>query len=109
MSRRLPPNKRRAGRHRAALPRIRLAEPFEALRDASDQLLAETGARPKIFLATLGTPAEFTPRASFAKNFFETGGIEAVSELRGRHAGLAAAFKARRHRFGLPVLVGQNL
>ena len=61
-----------------ALPRIRLAEPFEALRDASDHILATTGARPKVFLATLGTQAEFTPRASFAKNFFEAGGIEAV-------------------------------
>ncbi len=63
----------------SALPRIRLAEPFEALRDISDRILAKTGARPRIFLATLGTPAEFTPRATFAKNFFEAGGIEAVS------------------------------
>ena len=62
-----------------ALPRIRLAEPFEALRDASDRVLAKTGARPRIFLATLGTPAEFTPRATFARNFFEAGGIEAVT------------------------------
>ena len=38
-----------------------------------------TGARPKIFLANLGTLAEFTARATFAKNFFEAGGIEAVS------------------------------
>jgi methylmalonyl-CoA mutase len=61
------------------LPRIRLAEPFEALRDASDRILATTGARPKIFLANLGTPAAFTARATFAKNFFEAGGIEAVT------------------------------
>jgi len=62
-----------------ALPRIRLAEPFEALRDRSDRFLARTGARPRIFLATLGSPAEFNARMSFAKNFFEIGGIEAVS------------------------------
>ncbi|MFZ1920837.1 MAG: methylmalonyl-CoA mutase subunit beta [Xanthobacteraceae bacterium] len=62
-----------------ALPRIRLAEPFEALRDRSDQILAMTGTRPRIFLATLGTPAEFNARVTFAKNFFEVGGIEAVS------------------------------
>ena len=61
-----------------ALPRLRLAEPFEQLRERSDKMLAKTGARPKIFLANLGTPAEFTARASFAKNFFEAGGIEAV-------------------------------
>jgi methylmalonyl-CoA mutase len=60
------------------LPRIRLAEPFEALRDASDRILARTGARPTIFLANLGTPADFTARASFAKNFFAAGGIEAA-------------------------------
>jgi methylmalonyl-CoA mutase len=60
------------------LPRLRLAEPFERLRDRSDSILAATGARPKIFLATLGTPAEFTARANFAKSFFEAGGIEAV-------------------------------
>ncbi len=57
---------------------IRLAEPFEVMRDASDRVLAETGARPKIFLANLGTPAEFSARSTFAKNFFEAGGIEAV-------------------------------
>jgi methylmalonyl-CoA mutase len=61
-----------------ALPRIRLAEPFEALRDKSDAILARTGARPKIFLANLGTAAEFTARAMFAKSFFEAGGIEVI-------------------------------
>jgi len=60
------------------LPRLRLAEPFETLRDRSDQILAATGARPKIFLATIGAAADFTARENFAKNFFEAGGIEAV-------------------------------
>jgi methylmalonyl-CoA mutase len=62
-----------------ALSAHRLAERFEELRDTSDRLLRETGARPKIFLANLGPLAVFTPRASFAKNFFECGGIEAVT------------------------------
>jgi len=62
-----------------ALPRIRLAEPFERLREASDRMLAERGARPKVFLANLGRPSDFTARATFAKNFFEAGGIEAVT------------------------------
>lgn len=60
------------------LEAIRLAEPFEALRDKSDHLLARKGTRPKVFLANLGTPADFTARATFTKSFFETGGIEAV-------------------------------
>jgi methylmalonyl-CoA mutase len=77
----------------APLPRMRLALPFEALRDASDRILAATGARPKVFLATLGTPADFTARATFARNFFEVGGIEAVSGA-GKAADLGAAFTA---------------
>jgi methylmalonyl-CoA mutase len=77
----------------AALPRIRLAEPFEQLRDTSDKILAATGARPKVFLAALGKPADFNARANFAKNFFEAGGIEVVGGEDGPSP-LAAAFKA---------------
>ena len=61
------------------LPAARLAEPFETLRDASDRVLQATGARPKVFLANLGKPSDFTARATFAKNFYEAGGIEAIS------------------------------
>jgi methylmalonyl-CoA mutase len=74
-----------------ALAPIRLAQPFEMLRDASDRRLAATGARPKIFLACLGSQADFTARATFAKNFFEAGGIEAVSG-QGDVSALGAAF-----------------
>ena len=77
-----------------ALPRIRLAEPFERLRDASDAVLAKTGARPKIFLANLGTPAEFGARATFARNFFAAGGIEAVGDEDPDRPALAGAYKA---------------
>lgn len=63
----------------APLPSIRLAEPFEALRDRSDAVLAKTSARPKVFLANLGRISDFTARATFAKNFYEAGGIEAVA------------------------------
>jgi methylmalonyl-CoA mutase len=73
---------------------IRLAAPFEALRDKSDSALKSSGARPKIFLANLGTAADFTARATFAKSFFETGGIEAIdTEGFADPAALAAAFK----------------
>jgi methylmalonyl-CoA mutase len=60
------------------LPSFRLAEPFERLRDRSDAVLKQTGARPKVFLANLGKPSDFTARATFAKNFYEAGGIEAA-------------------------------
>jgi methylmalonyl-CoA mutase len=62
-----------------SLPRIRLAEPYEGLRDRADDRLARTGARPRVFLANIGTAAEFAARANFAKNLFEAGGIEAPS------------------------------
>ncbi|RED37773.1 heterodimeric methylmalonyl-CoA mutase small subunit [Rhodopseudomonas thermotolerans] len=79
----------------AALTPIRVATPFETLRDKSDAVLAAKASRPKVFLANLGTPADFTARATFAKSFFETGGIEAVdSEGFTDPAALAGAFKA---------------
>ncbi len=56
------------------LARMRLAEPFEALRDAADRMKE----RPKVFLVNLGTAADFTARTTFARNFFEAGGIAAV-------------------------------
>ncbi len=78
----------------APLTRIRLAEPFEALRDESDRVFAASGARPRVFLANLGAPADFNARASFAKSFFEAGGIEAPSnEGFSSQAKMIAAFK----------------
>ncbi|HMF24174.1 MAG TPA: methylmalonyl-CoA mutase subunit beta [Pseudolabrys sp.] len=77
------------------LPHTRLAEPFEHLRDASDRMLANTGARPRVFLANLGKLSEFTARATFAKNFYEAGGIEALSNDGFKDlAAMVAAFKA---------------
>jgi methylmalonyl-CoA mutase len=91
----LTPSPRPATTAFAPLPRIRLAEPFEQLRDASDRLLTETGARPKVFLANLGTLAEFTARATFAKNFFEAGGIAAAtSDGFASRDTMVAAFKS---------------
>ena len=60
------------------LPAERLSEPFEALRDASDAYLDRTGARPTVFLATLGTLAKFTTAVTYARNFLAAGGIDAV-------------------------------
>jgi len=60
------------------LAQHRLAEGFEALRDASDAHLVATAKRPQVFLATLGTPADFTVRATWITNLLAAGGIEAV-------------------------------
>jgi methylmalonyl-CoA mutase len=91
----------------AAMPSVRMAEPFERLRDASDRILRETGARPRVFLANLGCLADFNARALFASSFFAVGGIEAATsdefasasqvaqgEVRTDLAALVAAFKA---------------
>jgi methylmalonyl-CoA mutase len=72
------------------LPRMRLAEPFERLRDRSGDYLAKHGARPKVFLACLGRPSDFNARASFAKSLFGAGGIDSVEATGGN---LAKGFK----------------
>jgi methylmalonyl-CoA mutase len=63
----------------APLTSRRDAAGFEGLRDASDERLAATGSRPRIFLANMGPIPEHKPRAGFATNFFEAGGIETLS------------------------------
>ncbi|MHA6782918.1 methylmalonyl-CoA mutase family protein [Pseudonocardia saturnea] len=60
------------------LPVYRPAEAYEAHRDRSDARLADTGTRPRAFLATLGPLAAYTARAGFARNLLQAGGIEAV-------------------------------
>lgn len=57
----------------------RYAQDFETLRFRSDAMARNNGARPKVALINMGTPADFTARATFAKNFFEAGGIEALA------------------------------
>lgn len=79
----------------APLAQHRLAEDYEALRDASDRHLDSTGARPKVFLANIGNVAEFTARASFSQNLFEAGGVEAVSGAGGdTSTAITADFKS---------------
>ena len=74
---------------------IRLAEPFERLRDRSDAVLKARGKRPSVFLANLGTAADFTARATFARSFFEAGGIAAIdSEGFSDPVALAVAYEA---------------
>jgi methylmalonyl-CoA mutase len=56
----------------------RWSEPFERLREASDAHLARTGKRPQVFLASLGELAAHAARSTWAKNFFASGGVEAI-------------------------------
>jgi len=78
------------------LPSFRWAEPYEDLRDAA-QLRDPEIDPPVVFLANLGAVATHTARATFAKNFFETGGIKALSsEGTESPADVAAAFTESR-------------
>jgi methylmalonyl-CoA mutase len=61
-----------------ALAPIRLAQPFERLRDCSDAFLRSTGARPKVYLAALGPEARHRRRVQFIREWLEVGGFEAV-------------------------------
>ncbi len=57
----------------------RFSAKFEQLRDASDAMLRATGQRPRVFLANMGPIAVHTARATYAQNFFEAGGFEAIA------------------------------
>lgn len=79
----------------AALPSVRLGEPFEALRDAADAFRVKTGSLPKVFLASLGPIVGHTARSTWIKNLLAAGGIEAVvSDGYASAQDAAAAFKA---------------
>jgi methylmalonyl-CoA mutase len=72
-----------------ALRPTRVAETFEALRDASDRYLLTHGVRPRAFMANLGTVAEHTTRSTWVVNALAVGGIEAQE-----HHGFADAAAA---------------
>jgi methylmalonyl-CoA mutase len=80
-----------------ALPVRPYGEPFEKLRDEP--------AEAKVFLATMGTVAAHTARATFASNLFASGGIDVVNQ--GRHDDVDAVLA---HYDGQPVvcLVGHD-
>jgi methylmalonyl-CoA mutase len=76
---------------RALVPQ-RLAQEFEDLRDRSDAFMHRHHRRPNVFLANFGAVAAFTARATFAKNFFEAAGIEAMgNDGFNDHAALCAS------------------
>lgn len=66
------------------------AEPFEELRASSDEWATSQGHHPRVFLANMGSPTHHTARATYAKNFFEAGGFEVISNNGFRDATAAA-------------------
>ncbi len=67
------------------------AEPFEALRNASDAWHAKHGKRPAVFLTNMGPVSHHTARATYSKNFFAAGGFEVISTDGFKDADSAAA------------------
>jgi methylmalonyl-CoA mutase len=61
-----------------ALAPIRLAEPFERLRDMSDAVLERGRSRPRVYLAALGPEPEHRRRVAFMRERLEAGGLEPV-------------------------------
>jgi methylmalonyl-CoA mutase len=61
-----------------ALAPIRLADPFERLRDMSDVMLRRTGLRPQVYLAALGPEPAHRRRVAFLREWLKAGGFEAV-------------------------------
>ena len=86
----------------------RRSEGFEALRDASDGYRDARGRRPSVLLAKLGPLAEHTARVTYAKNFFEAGGIEAVDARPIETPDHTAAVRAEHPDADLAVLCGND-
>src|SRR5208283_5764949 len=61
-----------------ALAPILLAEPFEALRDHSDEFLRAHGSRPKAYLVAIGPEPAHRGRVGFSREWLEAGGFEPV-------------------------------
>ncbi|WP_295557133.1 methylmalonyl-CoA mutase family protein [uncultured Hyphomicrobium sp.] len=57
----------------------RLAEPFEALRDAADAHAQKAGGELTVFLASLGAIIEHTARSTWIKNYLAAGGIGSLT------------------------------
>ena len=84
-----------------ALAPMRLAEPFEELRDRSDAALNQRSERAKAYLVAIGPEPVHRRRVAYMREWFEAGGVlsiydgeaatpdEAVARLRASGAGLA--------------------
>lgn len=79
----------------APLQRVRLGQDFDALRDASDAYLERTGKRPIVFLATIGSQAQYMTAAAYARNFLAAGGIATTGDGEGAdRAAIVRAFRS---------------
>jgi methylmalonyl-CoA mutase len=75
----------------APLAALRIAEPFERLRELSDAAQERHGARPKAFLAAIGSLSQHGRRVGFARDLFEAGGLDTIADSGGEDPAAAAA------------------
>ena len=68
----------KTGEKSETLAPIRLAEPFEDLRDWALEWAAKNGRAPRLFMANLGRPSDYIGPASYARNLFASAGFEAI-------------------------------
>ncbi len=61
------------------LPKRRLAEKFEALRNASVAYQKKNGHLPKVFMADMAPIAVLKPRMDFSAGFFQPGGFDVIA------------------------------
>lgn len=87
---------------------IRLAEPFERLRDHARRSQKRNGAPPAVFLATLGPISEHTARADFARNLFAAGGIDAKTAPSLTDSPKALAAASAKSGCALAVICGSD-
>lgn len=73
------------------LKQMRLAQPFERLRDAADAHTAKSGTRPQVFLVCLGTIADYNARANWMRNILASGGIDVIAGQEFSRSGDAGA------------------
>jgi len=93
-----------------ALAPVRLAEPFERLRDDADKIAAERGERPRVLLVGLGAGGERAARTAWTVGLFAAGGIDAaVVDLDGEaDAATAAVAAARAEGLAVACLSGTD-
>lgn len=75
----------------APLVAWRAAEPFEALRDATDDFARSAGRRPRLFLANMGPIPQHKARAEFSANLFAVAGMDVLANDGFPDASAAAA------------------
>lgn len=91
-----------------SLPSLRLAEPFEVLRDRADAHQQDTGRRPRLFLAALGPLAEHSARTLWVTNAVAAGGIEAVAPADGFASSSDAGRAFAESGAGVAIITGTD-